>query len=113
MTVHAVVAFNEHASSKTEPQSDENWDATSAVLCVIAPFLPRLYGLGHCAADSGWSEALTKEVSRALRSYAEEACRGCDRERQSPLGAPSACARFPPTSALPAAARPPPFLLVP
>lgn len=78
--------------------------ATSEMPCVSWSFLPRLWGQGHYAAGSGWSEALTAGAGPVRRSYAGEAFQGCDKARQSPLGTPSACARFPPTSAPPAAA---------
>lgn len=56
---------------------------------------------------------MTRGAGPARRSYAEEVFQGCDRAHQSPLGALSACALFPPISAPPAAAPPRLFLLVP
>lgn len=80
--------------------------------CVSSSCLPHLRGQGHYAADSGWSEASTGGAAPARRSYAGGAFQGCDKARQSPLGTPSVCVLFPPTSALPAAALLRPFLPV-
>lgn len=55
---------------------------------------------------------MTGGAAPARRSYAGEAFQGCDKARQSPLGTPSTCVLFPPTSALPAAALLQPFLPV-
>lgn len=56
---------------------------------------------------------MTRGAGLTLRSYVEEVFQGCDKAHQSPLGALSACAAFPPISALPVAALPRPILLVP
>lgn len=83
------------------------------LLCMILSFLPRLCGRGRCAADSGWSEASPAAAVPAPRSCAAEAFLACGKERQSPLGALSACARFSPTFVRLSAAPPRPFLPVP
>lgn len=56
---------------------------------------------------------MTRGAGPALHSYVEEVFQGCDKAHQSPLGALSACALFPPISVLPVAALLRPFLLVP
>lgn len=56
---------------------------------------------------------MTRGAGPALHSYVEEVFQGCDKAHQSPPGALSACALFPPISVLPAAALPPPFSLAP
>lgn len=56
---------------------------------------------------------MTRGAGLVLRSYVEEVFLGCDKARQSPLGALSASVLFPPTSALPAVALLRPSSLVP
>lgn len=56
---------------------------------------------------------MTRGADPALHSYEEEVFQMCDKTHQSPLGALSACAPFPPISVRPDAALPQRSSLVP